>query len=405
MSRLKIRKWKNFTLGSALMLGTSLGGTAYLMENFNPEKISDRTVRLESFYPEKISDSIIAVVGKTDIPIQQFYDSLEEKDGQWYARLDGKTYNLHELTDYRTKSDVFHNSQHKNKTTTIIDTVRVERDQSSRRVIYAPYATADTLDKIPNLGTYNKGKIHICHFVSNDPELQKYYDLFNNEYNRTWRHEYQHFLNARAGIDKSGQSYETKFAEMCFNEISANIAQLLEQRRQYFEHGRNSKYITNQFKFYRDYLNGMENADPEKINPAEAKFIAEGTFDMWIKRKLPLYYERNFKRTKNCLAGASYAGCIDHPQQHRQLMYKMFKIDGIDFSQYLNGKEDELLQKLPQNYKDEIVALMREKKQNMTYLDKVGLKTNNDSARKYNYFKGLKLKNRWNRLTGRTAER
>lgn len=389
MSRLKIRKWKNFTIGSALMLGTSLGGTAYLMEKFQPEKISDRTVRL---------------AGK-DIPIQQFYNSLEEKDGEWNARFDGKTYNLHKLTDYRTQGDDYHNAQLKNKITTFIDTIRLERDLSSGCVLYAPHATADMLDKIPDLGTYQGGKIHVSHFVSADPELQKHYELYNNEYNCTWRHEYQHFLNAKAGINKSGQSYETKFAEMCFDEISANIAQLLEQRRQYFEHGCNPKYITNQFRFYCSYLIKTENPDPEKIYPEEAKIIAEGIFDMWKNKKLPLYCERNAGRAKRCLAKAPYLGCVDHPQQHRQLMYKMFKIDGIDFSQYLIGKENELRQKLPQNEKDAFAALIREKKQNMTYLDKVGLDTDNDSARKYNYFKGLELKNRWNRLTGRSAER
>lgn len=389
MSRLKIRKWKNFTIGSALMLGTSLGGTAYLMENFHPEKFPDRFINLD---------------GK-EVPIEKFYDTLMQKNGQWYASNENKLYNLNDLTDYRTIGDTMHHQYKNAKPTTVIDTVYVCRDQNDGKVFYNAGSAADTVSEIPNLGSYRHGRIRIRHFVSEDNELQSRYDILNNDRNCTWRHEYQHFLNARAGLNKSGQSYETKFAEMCFDEISACIAQLCEQRRQYFEFNRNSKYITNQFKFYQNYLESLSNPDPIKISKEEEKFIALGVFEKWKEDILPVYIKRNAKRTKECLNKANYNGCVDQPLEHNRLMYKMLKIDGIDFYEYLAGKEKEILDKLPQTYKDDFASLAHNKKENMTYFDKIGQITHNDPAQKYNYFNGLKIKHRWNKLIGRASGR
>ena len=69
------------------------------------------------------------------------------------------------------------------------------------------------------------------YFKADNEKLQRIVDKFNDKYNCTRRHEYQHYLNALAGIGRSGQSYETKFVECCLDEVSANVAQLLEQRK------------------------------------------------------------------------------------------------------------------------------------------------------------------------------
>ena len=108
--------------------------------------------------------------------------------------------------------------------------------------------------------------MNLRYIKADSEELQKVVDVYNDKYNCTYRHEYQHYLNAVSGIGRAGQSYENKFVECCLDEVSANIAQLLEQRKHYLESGRDLSFFTSRFKFYREAV------ESGKVKPA-AGFI------------------------------------------------------------------------------------------------------------------------------------
>lgn len=375
---------KKIALGSLLMFGTSLGGTYYLYQ------------QMEAFEPEKFPNEKIVLNGYS-VSKKYFYNRLKEEDGVWYyTDHEGNDINLYEATDFRNKADLSFRSFKNVPVTTVVDTVGVKRNSKNNAIMYA-YATHDSLQNLPSLGFHDYGKIVIRHFVSKDPQLNQKYQIYNDEYNCTWRHEYQHYLNAKAGIARANQTYETKFAECCMDEVSANIAQLLEQRKNYLQTGDVNR-LTNRFKFYRQWVLTQPQPLPETINQEEQKFIANGVVDMWKKCKFNLYETRNFKRVKYYMHTVDYNACVNRKDEHEQLMRDMFEINGMDFYQYIHGRENEFSDMLSQAHKQECAKLTEIKKNKMQYIEKVGQFTNNDNAQKDKYFRGLKAKNDWNKF-------
>lgn len=79
--------------------------------------------------------------------------------------------------------------------------------------------------------------------------LQKIWDNYNDSLNCTEEHEKQHRLNEIAGIMQAGQSFDNKFIECCLDEVSANIRQLLAQRKNYLKRGRSLNRLRRGFPF------------------------------------------------------------------------------------------------------------------------------------------------------------
>lgn len=451
------RLWLGFSLTSVLMAGTSLGGSYYAMETFEPE-----------LYQEKH----IVVNGDT-LSQSEFAENLKEKDGVWYYRnaQNKSLTDLNVLSDYRTKGDHRHRWYQTLQLEKRVDTIVVKKDRNVGRLYYF-YGPNDSISNLPSMGKQYGNEVRVRHFVSDDPVVQKQLDIYNDAYNCTERHEIQHFLGAQNGLSLSGRSYETVFGDNCMDEIAANLAQFREQRENYLEHGRDEAYITPRFAFYKEWLarksadkaaapgafagyavNGLnyekvwadtcfcEVADTiaqfmdwkknyaqtggavprafgfygqwlanhggtaGDMSADEAAFVANAIFDSWMKDKFPLYIDSNFSRAVHILDKADYNGCQDHPEEHSRLMHKILNIDGIDFYQYIAGREREFIDNLPQAHKDKFAALLKIKKQKMDYFQKVGQVTQNDPQKKNAHFRNLKFKHEWNkfvsRLTGR----
>lgn len=379
--RIKIGKWKTFSIGSILMLGTTIGGFSHLQE------------RMAEFQPEKFPDDAIELNG-FKIPHKIFYENLVEDKGSWYYRDHcGELIDLQKATDFKVSGDFPLNSFDNAECSTKVDSVEIRRDRRTQEYIYS-YGNLDSLKNLPSMGQQIYGRIIIRHFWSKDPLLAQKFRIYNDEYNCTWRHEYQHFLNAKAGIQKSGHSYETKFSHACMDEVSANIAQLLEQRKNYIKTGDLNR-ITDRFDFYRQWVVTQPQPLSAEIGENEKKMIANGVFDSWKNDKFEIYEKANFQNTKFFLSRADYNGCTDHPQYHRQIMHDVFRINGIDFYKYINGREKEFVDMLSTEHKEEFARLTTAKKAKMKYMEKVGQYTNNDENAKKQYFKALKEKQMW----------
>lgn len=385
------KTWLGISLTSVLMAGTSLGGIYYAAENFEP-----------ALYYEKH-----IVIGGDTLSREDFVENIEERGGIWFYRSpeSGKLADLNVLSDYKTAGDrryhLYQNMQIKKHT----DTIMVKKDGRKNKLYYF-YGPNDSIPNMPSMGSMDWDRLNLRHFVSDDPAVQKQLDIYNNALNCTERHEMQHFLGAQKGLSKSGRSYETVFGDNCMDEVAANLAQLMEQRKNYICHGNDSSYITPRFAFYRKWL---ENNRPDagSVSEKEAAFIANGMFDSWKKDKYPIYIQRNVNRAVHILREADYNGCQDQlgEEGHARLMSEVFNIDGINFYQYIAGREQEFIDGLPHEYKDKFASLLKIKKQKMDYFQKVGQITQNDPQKKNTHFKSLKFKHEWNKFVGRLAGR
>lgn len=452
------RLWLGFSLTSVLMAGTSLGGSYYVLESFEPELYQEKQI----------------VIERDTLSQDEFAENIKEKDGIWYYRNPQKKSltDLNVLSDYRTQGDHryrwYQTLQLEKDLEKVVDTIVVKKDRNIGKLYYF-YGPNDSIENLPSMGRQSGTRLRIRHFVSDDPAVQAQLNIYNDAYNCTERHEKQHFINAQNGLSQSGRSYETVFGDNCMDEVAANLAQFKEQRKNYLEHGCNEAYIMPRFDFYKEWIAkrsaGIAAAKPgnvigglnyEKVwvdtclcdvadsiaqfmnwrknyarpgvaipldfgfygrwtnspgitagdmSEEEAAFVANGIFDSWMKDKFPLYVESSAKRAIHLLDKADYNGCQDHPEEHTRLMHKIFNIDGIDFYRYIAGREKEFIDKLPQEYKDEFVSRLKIKKQKMDYFQKVGQITQNDPQKKNTHFKNVKFKHEWNkfinRLTGR----
>lgn len=378
------RLLKMFSCGSVLMLGTSLGGTGYIFQ------------KMDSYNPEKFPDEKIVLNGYV-VPRERFYRNLFERDGNWYY-LDhkGKEVNLNQASDYRYEGDERHRSVQNVSVSLALDTVEIVRNGKSKALTYS-FAAGDTVPSFPTLGFYNWDSIHVRYFWSKDASLQNLYQPYNDEENCTFDHEYQHFLNAKNGILKSGQSYGRIFSFMCMDEVSANIAQLCAQREKYIR-TKDINKIASRYKFYREWVLLHPEIQPHQLSEEEVRVIAAGIFDEWKRDKFSLYEGRNVTRAKYMLSKADYNGCVNHDREGREVMQAVFHINGYDFYQYIRGREIEFEDMLSPKYKEEFAKLTAAKREKMRYMERVGQYTNNDTKAKDEYFRGIKNKYIWNRF-------
>ncbi len=427
----------SFSLTGLLLAGTCLSGVNYCVQ------------KMEQFTPEKFPDEKI-IVNNNNISHEELYENLEKKDGNWYFVRRTPSlisyYNLNKASDYRTHGDKYFNDSQKLTFSYEIDTINVKKTKTGSKLEYH----RDTQDALPNKPAYglleNTGKAVVRYFYSDTSNVYEVCKYDNDAYNATLDHENQHFWNLI--LRKSGQSYETKFAELCMDEVSANIRQLMRQRKNYIDHGYDLSYITDRFSFYRDWLakqvvpiqpveiadpkndvgktfaelndqripasnnnftwtvsgiHSIFDSNPEQSNtPAmseeEISVIANGVLQAWIKDKFEIYIPAEVSRTRYILSQVNYNGCTDHPTLHEECMRTIFTINGIDFYTPIAGKEDYFKENIPEEHKKTFAQLMDEKKKNMSYWQKIEQLTNNNPQQKDNYFSSLKQKHLWNKF-------
>lgn len=335
-------------------------------------------------------DKIRVTVGTDTVSKQQFFERLSYRDGAWrFAASDGTFVNVDSLADFRTKDALLHEYFCKLKLKNSVDTVYVRYAMGSQKkymsdIVYGMGAK-DSLGYLPSFGRYNYDRLNLRYFKADSEELQKVVDVYNDKYNCTYRHEYQHYLNAVSGIGRAGQSYENKFVECCLDEVSANIAQLLEQRKHYLESGRDLSFFTSRFKFYREAV------ESGKVKPAagiyskkEVELIAGGVFDAWMAEKFNLYVRNNTARTVHILSKTNYNGVQPDSVRHRRLMRACFNINGVDFYPYIARREAEIKAKIPNDKLKLFRLLKKEKFKEMGYLEKLEKMRIEEGERDYN---------------------
>ncbi len=335
-------------------------------------------------------DKIRIAVGRDTISKQQFYERLSYRDQGWYLSApDGTLVNVDSLTDFKVKDNLLYQAFRQTKLRNTVDTVHVRyvRGSTEMRMSDIVYGmgTKDSLGYIPSFGRYNYDHLNLRYFKADNEALQKIVDKYNDKYNCTYRHEYQHYLNTVSGIGRAGQSYENKFVECCLDEISANIAQLLEQRKHYLDSGRDLSFLTSRFKFYREAIeSGKVKPAAGVYSPQEIKLIANGVFDTWMSEKFNIYIKNNAGRTIHILSKTNYNGVQSDELRHRQLMKACFYINGIDFYPHIALREKEIKAKIPAEKLKLFRLLKKDKFKTMNHLAELEKVRAEEGKRSYN---------------------
>ncbi len=313
------------------------------------------------------------IVENDTISMQQFYHNLNYTSKQWYYQTPGgKSLNVDSLCDFRHKSDASYAFLKNIKLKESTDTVYVfYKDSIQQERILFKLGSADSLTNMPSLGYYNYDVLKIRQFIAENASLEKYAENLNNTYNCTYTHEIQHFLNAQHGI-RSWNSYPIKFVEGCFDEISANIAQCLAQRKNYLDNSKNLNFITDRFHLYKQAIQDKKiQPDSYLLSEKEVELIANTVFDSWMSEKFNLYIKQVNSRMKYFLKSATYPSLQDNYVAHNEIMKKFFLIKGYDFWKYLSKRENEIFNKIPDNLKKEWNCIKKKKEHQMSYLEKL----------------------------------
>ena len=348
------KKLKNFGVFS-LMVGVS---TLAMMYNVAKQQV-----------PE-LSNGYVKVNDRS-MSLYDFYIHLEADNNKWfYIDEDGNKTDVDSLCDsqYRTKQHDATERLVSGKKE--VDTVHVEWEDNvvSKGAIYTigAYKTKEP----PSLGLFTGETINVRKFVSSSKELEEAFEQFDDKYNCTYRHELQHYYNARAGIN-DWNSYEIKFAEYCLDEISANIAQCLEQCKNYMKNGRDVKYLTDRFSFTKKALKNGDLKLDGKITESEKKYIALHVFDEWMQTKYDSYVESNNNRVIDCLRSAGIYEISPNWKKHNELMRKCFKISGDDFWQYIEARQREVFDRITSAQRSEYENCATNKIENQRHVERL----------------------------------
>lgn len=305
------------------------------------------------------------VVGKDTVSMQQFYDNVRYKNNKWvYTNPEGKKINVDSLFNVDVKDKAEHSHYRNVKLKERVDTVYITQgDKKFKEKNNSEYmfkiGALDSLPNMPAMGRFDYDKLIVREFVADNPKIQNIFNKYSNSYNCTHDHEFQHYLNV--GV-RSWNSYSIKFVECCLDEVSANIAQCKAQRRNYLKHGKDTIYITDRFKNYREaIISGKINPTSKKLSLEEQEMMANMVFDAWMKDKFAMYVKINDGRTRAYLNKAPYAGVLENWDKHEETMKNFFNIDGYDFWPFIRKREQEVFDRITPEQKAKYAQLTRQK--------------------------------------------
>ncbi len=368
-------------------LKVGAASTAFLLSG-----ISAYTLRqVDKVNAEEFAKSVVVFRGDT-IPLQEFYENLEFKKDKWvYRARNNKKYKLSQLTDFvnkynRHKGQEWQKNQ-KNRYLKI-DTVYYER-MSTKQPDGGHYRYTKngvTLSSMPAMGKNTPHGIILTQLEPKNGERDYKIDKYNDEYNATKAHEGQHNINGNPGPDldnptnlnQLGQSYDLMFAERCWDEIIANIKQLLKQRQNYLDDNKNIKRITPRFQPYADAVSN-QTVKPISgyVSAGERKLIADIVFNGWMEEKFPIYYDREMKKVKRMCISLNTNGNVMQKNEKKHiyvLINKMHIQDqelGIDLDFFLDlfPKEREILNRIKPKDRKEFEKLSSIKEARQTHLE------------------------------------
>lgn len=329
----------------------------------------------------------VTIQGK-NVSLQEFYDNVEYHHGKWYyTTADGVRADVDSLCDSGRQNDALHahfaKVQLKENTDTVYASYGDEkfREKNKSGIMYR-IGAQDSIPDVPLLGFHNYDVLTVREFVADNPKLQSIVDFYNDSYNCTRRHEFQHYLNMTYGM-REWNSYSIKFVECCEDEISANIAQCLEQRKRYMEHGRDFKYVTNRFPFLKEALESGKINSKGELSKKEQAYLANQVFDMWMERRYDMYADRNNSRTLHYLKNAGYWSVQDDMPRHERLMAKCFSINGYDFWKYIAARENEIFARISPEQRKNYASLCRDKFRAMNYFERMEKVKSDEGCEKF----------------------
>ena len=151
----------------------------------------------------------------------------------------------------------------------------------------------------------------------------------------TIAHEEKHHINDMAGVNMVTATIEQAYKLNMHNEISANIAAVLEMRNQYREKGNFGDKYPKDFQFYVDAVENGEinpNATDKQGFDKEMSFIMNETQKMWENDYADLYKNKLLCNAKN---SALCTGHNSNDYGYDKAVKAIYNIGGIDFSQYM----------------------------------------------------------------------
>ena len=173
------------------------------------------------------------------------------------------------------------------------------------------------------------------------------YDENNDDFNLwskrgiTLQHEQKHRDNYNQGIYEYALSPEQAYKTDMNDEISANMAGLLEVREEYLKTGDMSVFDKKGRERYDYYADAIKKGE---INPfsnkkedfdKEMALIANGTRDMWMRDFADIYVKYGVRNAKFYgETNGKHAAYYD--QNYERARKIAYTIGGVDFTQYMD---------------------------------------------------------------------
>lgn len=152
----------------------------------------------------------------------------------------------------------------------------------------------------------------------------------------TIAHEEKHHINNLAAVNSVATTIEQAYKLNMHDEISANMAMILEMRNQYREKGNFGDKYPKNFQFYVDAVENGEinpNAMDKQGFDKEMSFIMNETQKMWENNYADLYKKQSLPHAYNI--ARIYGHNAKDTGNYDKAVKAIYNIGGIDFSQYM----------------------------------------------------------------------
>jgi len=205
----------------------------------------------------------------------------------------------------------------------------------------------DTLANANESAYFSHGSREVViHYIEGTGEQVKSTNEWNNT-DETRAHEHKHRYNHDNGMYNMPMNLEQYYKVCCHDEISANMAGLLQLREEYkmakTEKEREKIASSTKASLFSYYFDAVKEG---KIDPfatskqdfeKEMKFIATETQKMWLNRYATTQYDSpHVSMTRRWMATHDYDELKSNPQNYEKAREIAYTIGGIDFRKYMD---------------------------------------------------------------------
>ncbi len=174
--------------------------------------------------------------------------------------------------------------------------------------------------------------------------------------NTTLAHEVHHRNLQQSGIYELDMSLEQNYQLHCHDEISANLAGLMQKRQEYLSAKtpeEKQKIIDNCPSEYAYYFDAVKNGkiNPESKSPDdfdnEMKFITKKNYEHWMDNYQEYYNPLHREAVALYATEKDYDKLVTNDENYNKTKKSCYMIGGIDFSKYMT-QEVEIPQQVKQ---------------------------------------------------------